>query len=194
MQTQIGLTTINAQKRSHPMEQDLEHEIISRFFATPKAELQSLGELFKSYEIALQAGANLAQVFAIPLASDQKAAGIGPLFNSLYPQTLQVEETCDSPVNWSDVIRSGVYDAEFQHHGKYHVRIEKGNALLELSKADHDFLLTGIPRQLLDPHSYPSDIALEINATELALKQMTHWKDIISGSMESSSYFRISRK
>lgn len=87
----------------------------------------------QSYEVALLADANLAQAFAIPLASDQKAAGICPLFNSPHPQTLQVEQNCDSPVNWTDVIRSAVYDAELQQNGKYHVRIEKGNALIELS-------------------------------------------------------------
>ncbi|KAJ5238929.1 hypothetical protein N7468_003548 [Penicillium chermesinum] len=177
----MGPTEMNFQQRSRSMGQEFENRLISRFFAAPKAELQSLGELLQSYEIALQAGANLAQIFAIPLASDSKAAGIGPLFSSLHPQVLEVEDSCDSLVNWADVIRSAVYDAEFQQTGKYHVRIEKGNALLELPQADHDFISTGIPRQLVDPYSYPSDISSEINATKLTLEQMTHWQDIISG-------------
>ncbi|KAJ5288040.1 hypothetical protein N7478_003726 [Penicillium angulare] len=95
------------------------------------------------------------------------------------PHVVQIEKTSDSPICWADVVRSSVYDVELQADGKYHVRIEKDNAVLELSKADYDFIGTTIPRQLADPHSYSGDLALEINAAQLAFDRISHWQDIV---------------
>jgi hypothetical protein len=44
-----------------------------------------------------------------------------------------------------------MYDPKQQDTGKYDVRIDKENALVELSKEDHEFIDTKLPRQLIDP-------------------------------------------
>jgi hypothetical protein len=67
--------------------------------------------------------------------------------------------------------------------------VDKGRALLEVSKEDHDFIATGLPRQLIDPHSYPCDVALEINTIKLARSQIAPWRDLALQCSYSSHFF-----
>lgn len=170
------------------MEEHLDTQMISRFFTSSEIKLETTLELIKSYQTVLQAGVNFARLFEIPLASDHKAASLGPLFSTPGPQVLHIEETSDYTVSWADVIRSVVYDAELQDDGGYNVRIGKGNALLKLSRADHEFIRTKIPHQLVDPHSYSSDLDLEIYATRLANDRMKHWQGIIQQCLFNNTY------
>jgi hypothetical protein len=176
------------------MEEHLDTQMISRFFASSDIKLETTLELITSYQTVLHAGINFARMFEIPLASDQKAANLGPLFSTSGPQVLHTEETTDNPTYWADVIRSGVYDAELQDDGGYHVRIAKGNALLKLSSADHEFICTKIPQRLIDPHSYSSDLSLEIYATRLANDRMKHWQGIIQQCLFDDTYFQADQE
>lgn len=163
--------------------------IIPQFLAPPETALQSLRELLGAYETALHAGANFAQIFGLPLDSEKKAAGVGCLFSSPRPLVLQTEEPSTSYATWVDVIQSAIYDAELQDDGEFQARIEKGHALISLSKADYDFISTGIPQKLVNPHSYSTDLSLEIDAIELTIEHITHWEDTIRQC--SSNLFRI---
>ncbi|KAJ5183224.1 hypothetical protein N7492_000840 [Penicillium capsulatum] len=92
---------------------------------------------------------------------------------------LEIEQTECSPVHWADALRSPIYTPELQETGDYHVRIEKANALVILSKGDHDFIATGLPRQIIDPQSYPDDLISEINTVDLAMARVAPWRDIV---------------
>lgn len=146
--------------------------IITRYFSPSEEKLVSTLGLLRSYQTILQAGVYLTQPFGVLLTSDYKAAGISSLFSTHEPPVLEIEQTECSPVYWADVLRSPIYTPELQETGDYHVRIEKANALLILSKGDQDFIATGLPQQLIDPQS-------EINTVDLTMVGVAPWRDIV---------------
>lgn len=152
--------------------------VITRYFSPSEEKLVSTLGLLRSYQTVLQAGVYLTRLFGVPLTSDDKAAGISSLFSTHEPLVLEIEQTECSPIHWADVLRSPIYTPELQETGDYHVRIEKANALVILSKGDHDFIATGLPRQLIDPQSYPDDLISEINTVDLAMARVAPWRDI----------------
>jgi len=135
-------------------------------------------ELLRSYQAVLQAGVSLARLFHVPLTSDLKAAEIRALFSSREPRVLEVEQTGCTTIHWADALRSPMYDPKQKDTGKYHVRIDKANALVELSKEDHEFIDTKLPWQLIDPQSYPGGLASEINTVKLAPAEIAPCQDI----------------
>ncbi|KAJ6004684.1 hypothetical protein N7540_013053 [Penicillium herquei] len=162
-------------------------QIVARFFSPTKANLQAVVELSHSYKTVLHAGVNFARFLNIPLSSDQMASRLDLLLGSTGPKVVQSGTVSESPICWIDVIQSLVYDPDLQDDGHYHVRIEKSNAIVAISKANYEFINTTIPRQLVDPHSYPSDLLLEVNAMQLAFEQISHWKSLSAQCVSSRS-------
>ncbi|CAI7649274.1 unnamed protein product, partial [Penicillium pancosmium] len=121
-------------------------------------------ELLQSYQLILQADVNLANVLRIPLESDQKSKKLGELFSRKKPRILDPKQAENSSIDWADVICSFPYDPKLQSDGSYHVQIDTTQVVVELSKKDHDFIATGLPWQLIDPQSYPCDVASEQRA------------------------------
>lgn len=160
----------------------------ARAFKLSEQKLASTLDLLRSYQVVLQAGVNLARLFQVPLTSDLKASELGHLFDSLSPRVLEVEHGAHGTVHWADVVRGPKYAPERQDDGKYHVRLDKGNALVELSGRDHETVMTGMPRQLIDPYSYPSDVVSELNIVKLAMAQIAPWKDTASVHLRMSSF------
>lgn len=153
------------------------NQIITQYFKPSGQKLNFIVDLLESYRTVLDSDVNLAQVFGVPLVSDSKAAVLNLLFTREKPQVVRVGQSSNHDINWADVLRSTPYDATLQENGNYHVQIEKGDALIEVTKEDHDFILTEIPRQLINPHSYPGDIALETSALKSVIDQLTFWQD-----------------
>ncbi|KAJ5155662.1 hypothetical protein N7492_008500 [Penicillium capsulatum] len=151
----------------------------ARSFKLSEEKLASTLELLRSYHVVLQAGVNLARLFQVPLTSDLKAPELGHLFDSLSPRVLEIEQGEHDTIHWADVVRAPKYAPERQDDGKYHVRLDKSNALVELSGRDHETVMTGMPRQLIDPYSYPSDVVSEHNTVKWTMAQIALWRDII---------------
>lgn len=150
-----------------------------RCFKSDKENLISTLELLRSHQVVLQAGFNLASLFGVPLTSDLKAQGLNHLFSEPVPRLVEADQIEQVPVQWSDVVRSFDYEPKLQENGKYHVHIDKGRTLVELSKNDHEFIETGIPWQIIDPQSYPSDIVSEIETAKSVMAEIAPWKDIV---------------
>jgi hypothetical protein len=149
-----------------------------RCFETDKENLLSTLKLLRSHQIVLQAGVNLASLFGVPLTSDLKAEGLGHLFSEPMPRLLEAEQAEGVSIQWSDVVCSSDYEPKLQENGKYRVRIDKGQALVELSRNDHEFIETGIPWQIIDPQSYPSDVVSEIKTAKSVMAEIAPWKDV----------------
>lgn len=150
----------------------------ARRFLMSGEKLVSTLQWLQSYQIILQADVNHARLYQVPLASDLKTQGLKALFSRHKPKVLELEQVDGAAIHWADVVRSPTYCPELQDDGHYHVRVDKGNALVELSKADHDFIVTGIPQRLIDPHSYLCDVVSEIDTVRLAMAQIAPLKDI----------------
>lgn len=143
----------------------------------PEKRLLSILELLQSYQTVLQADMNLARLFHIPLTSDLKAEGLGSLFSKRKPHVLEADQA-GCTIQWADVVLSRTYESKRQSDGNHHVGVDKDRALLEMSKEDHDFIATGLPRQLIDPHSYHCDVASEIYIVKLTRPQIAPWRDL----------------
>ncbi|KAJ5737315.1 uncharacterized protein N7483_002440 [Penicillium malachiteum] len=174
---------------SCPMGENSDNQIAACFFSATKADLETGLKLSQSYRTMLYAGTNFARLLNIPLSSDQKATRLDLLFGSPGPKVVQSENVSGSSIRWVDVVQSLVYDPVLQDNGEYHVRIEKNNAIVELSKTNYDFIRTTIPRQLVDPHSYPGDLLLEVNAVQLTFEQISQWNNL---SAQSKGGHRLS--
>ncbi|KAK5790577.1 hypothetical protein VI817_007864 [Penicillium citrinum] len=170
---------------------DVCNQIIAQYFKPSGQTLSYIVDLLESYQTVLDSDVNFAQLFGVPLASDSKAAALNLLFSKEKPQVVRVGKSSNHDINWTDVLRSTPYDATLQENGNYHVQIEKGDALIEVTKEDHDFILTEIPHQLINPHSYPGDIALETSALKSVIDQLTFWQDSAS-RCESLTYSPVS--
>lgn len=134
----------------------------ARHFCSSEKNLIGILVLLRSYQVVLEANFNFASLFGIPLESDRKATGLGALFSTPKPRILNTEQTRRTPIEWKDIVSSTKYRPELQNDGSYHVRVDDNDqTVVELSKGDHDFIATGLPRQLIDPQLYPSDIASE---------------------------------
>lgn len=134
----------------------------ARHFCSSEKNLVGILVLLRSYQVVLQANFNFASLFGIPLESDRKATGLGALFSTPKPRILNAEQTRRTSLEWKDVVSSTKYGHELQKDGSYHVRVDDNDqTVVELSKGDHDFIATGLPRQLIDPQLYPSDVASE---------------------------------
>jgi hypothetical protein len=170
---------------------DLHAQSQLRHLILPEKRLLSTLELLQSYQTVLQADMNLARLFDIPLTSDLKAEGLGSLFSKCKPHVLETDQA-GCTIHWADVVLSRTYESKQQSDGSHHVRVDKGRALLEVSKEDHDFIATGLPRQLVDPHSYPSDVVSEINIVKLTRSQIAPWRDLAL-QCSYSSHFLITQ-
>lgn len=156
-----------------------------RGFRSSENSLAKTLELLQSYRAVLEADVNFAQLFNVPLSSSVKAEGVEHLFR----HKLHVLETNQAGcmILWTDVIRSTTYEPTQKSNGSYHIQVDKGK--VSVSKEDHDFIATGLPRQLVNPHSYPCDVASEIEIVEFTRSQIIRWKDL---SLQCVSISRIS--
>ena len=147
-----------------------------RGFAPSEKSLVSTLELLQSYQTVLEADVNLAQLFDLPLNSSVRLEGV----ESLFRHNLRVLETDQEGcmIRWADVVRSSFYEATPQSDGHYYVRVDKGTVLV--SKEDHDFIETGLPQQPVNPHSYPGDVAAEIEIARVTRSQLAPWKVLSS--------------
>lgn len=158
-----------------PSTGDLHARSYLRHLVLPETALRSTLELLQSYQTVLQADMNLARLFEVPLASDLKAERLQSLFTESNPRALEADQA-RCTIHWADVVLSSTYESEQQADGNYHVRVDKGK--VEVSKQDHEFITTGLPRQIADPHSYPSDVASEVNIVKLTRSQIAPWRDL----------------
>ncbi|KAI3240766.1 hypothetical protein DTO012A7_2465 [Penicillium roqueforti] len=156
---------------------DLHDQSHLRHLVLPGKSLLFTLELLQSYQTVLQADMNLTRLFHIPLTSDLKADGLDTLFSKRRPHVLEADPA-GCTIHWADVVLSATYDPKQQSDSNHHARVDKCKALVEVSKEDHDFIATGLPRQLVDPHSYPCDVASEINIVKLTRSQIAPWKDL----------------
>ncbi|KAJ5449500.1 uncharacterized protein N7458_005949 [Penicillium daleae] len=118
---------------------------------------------------------NLARLFEVPLASDLKAERLQSLFTESNPRASETDQA-RCTIHWADVVLSSTYESEQQADGNYYVRVDKGK--VEVSKQDHEFITTGLPRQIADPYLYPSDVASEVNIVKLTRSQIAPWRDL----------------
>jgi hypothetical protein len=161
-----------------------------RHFILAEKKLLSTIELLRSYHTVLQADTNLTRLLDLPFTSGLKAEGLGSLFSIPKPHMLEAD-SAGCTIHWADVVLSSTYESNQQSDGNHHVRVDKGKALLEVAKEDHDFIATGLPRQIVDPHAYPCDVASEIDIVKLIRSQIAPWKRLTFKCSYSPIFFTL---
>lgn len=118
----------------------------------------------------------------IPLICDILAEKISYLFSEVRPHILESEDKdCDNCINWTDVIREGPLQAE-QYNKKYRFRLRDRREVFEMTQFDYELILSGLPRKLVYPETYTSDILAEISAIDLLTSEMRAWKSAAAES------------
>ncbi|KAI2787057.1 hypothetical protein POX_f07412 [Penicillium oxalicum] len=153
------------------------------YFEPSRKRLQSTLELLQSHQyVSFLAPfvAPLVGLFEVPLVSDVQVENLHHNFSTPQPNLLKASTGRTSPVQWADIARLHSYDPVPQEDGSYHIHIPGDKTVVKRSKFDHDMLISTIPRQMIDPMSYASDVSAEIDVIRLAMAQLALWKDLAS--------------
>jgi hypothetical protein len=138
---------------------DCDKNILPRF--TPaKEKLQFMLEFSRSVAAVLQGDQSLARHFKVPLASDNMAGKIDPLFGEL--QLVKDDKgEVDDDVRWIDILLAPTYTPTRREDGHFYLHLDGRKGWVKISESDHNFIESGLPQKLIDPRSYPSDLHAE---------------------------------
>ncbi|OGE47664.1 hypothetical protein PENARI_c039G01478 [Penicillium arizonense] len=139
----------------------------------------------KSYQKVLQGGHNLARFMNIPLMSDILAEKISYLFSEVCPHIRDSEDKdSENCISWVDVVREDPFEVE-QHNEKYRFRLSDRQGVFEMTQFDYDFILSGLPRKLINPQTHTGDILAEISAIDLLTSEMKAWRGVAAEISET---------
>ncbi|KAL3459606.1 hypothetical protein BJX64DRAFT_291113 [Aspergillus heterothallicus] len=138
---------------------DCDKNILAHF--TPaKEKLQLMLEFSRSIAAVIQDDQSLARHFNVPLASDNMAGKIDPLFGEL--QLVKDDEgEVDNDIHWIDILFAPTYAPTRREDGHFYLRLDGRRGWIKISESDHNFIESGLPQKLINPRSYPSDLHAE---------------------------------
>jgi hypothetical protein len=122
----------------------------------------------------------------IPLMSDILAEKISYLFSEVRPHIRDSEDKdSDNCISWVDVVREDPFEVE-RHDEKYRFRLSDRQGVFEMTQFDYDFILSGLPRKLINPQTHTGDILAEISAIDLLTSEMRAWRGVAAESEQPS--------
>lgn len=173
----------HSEQGSGPALNAVADRIRQEYFEPSHERLQSTLELLQSYQyLSFLAPfvVPMVRLFEVPLVSDVQAEKLHHNFSTPQPNLLKASTARTNPVQWADIACLDLYDPVPQEDGSYHLHLPKDKIVVKLSKFDHDMLISTIPRKMIDPMSYASDVSAEIDVTRLAIAQLAPWRDLAS--------------
>ncbi|KAJ5144514.1 hypothetical protein N7526_002022 [Penicillium atrosanguineum] len=139
-------------------------EIVPGLQATER-QLRSALASIQQY-IALQSKIKMAHVFGLPLLSDALAQKVADLLYEPQPQIVEADSVDGKEeIGWLDLIWEPQLRSQCNNAETYFCRIQKCNALIELSVWDYDLIVTC--RQLLHTQTYRCDLLTERKSSRL---------------------------
>lgn len=144
-------------------------------FVTTQAYLQSAFQLVQPYLVSLQSDTSLARYLNVGLASDRIVRRVDRLFDPICVVEYERGEF-DKDIRWLDLILEPAYQPVRRENGCYYVSLDGRKGLVKVSEQDHDLILSGLPRQLIQPKSYTSDVMAEMDAVDYVYKEVSESK------------------
>lgn len=75
-------------------------------------------------------------------------------------------------INWFDVVKERNYRAEYKGDRIYHFRMRDEDVIVQLSAFQHNMVLSGLPRELVQLWSYERDVQTEPNTLALTAEMV----------------------
>ena len=165
------------------------------FELTEQKLRSSLADAWAQQE-ALRSDARTARVFGIPLLSDELAVKVADLLSRSQPQVVEAninleEASEEDDIHWLDLIQEAHFEPQCQDNGYYQCRIQKRNALVEMSARDHDLMATC--RQLVYTQTYLSDMRAEKDILRMMARALLSCNEIATECEETQSYVALQR-
>ncbi|KAJ6033853.1 uncharacterized protein N7446_007855 [Penicillium canescens] len=123
----------------------------------------------QSYLRALAGRESFAGFLNVSLMSDILVKRTEVIFDAPSPCVLQSENgEASTNISWLDVVKAKNYQAEHTGNGVYHFHMRDRGVIVQLSTFQHNMLLSGLPRKLVQPWSYEKDVQMEMYTLALA--------------------------
>ncbi|CAG7966674.1 unnamed protein product [Penicillium salamii] len=135
----------------------------------------------RSHFSALAGRESFAGFLNVPLISDVLVKTIEVMFGAPKPCVVQPQnDEASANISWLDVVKERNYQAEYKGNGIYHFHMQDSGVIVHLSAFQHNMILSGLPRKLVQPWSYEKDVQTELNTLALAAEMTTLLNELAS--------------
>ena len=135
----------------------------------------------RSHFSALAGRESFAGFLNVPLISDVLVKTIEVMFDAPKPCVVQPQnDEASANISWLDVVKERNYQAEYKGNGIYHFHMQDSGVIVHLSAFQHNMILSGLPRKLVQPWSYEKDVQTELNTLALAAEMTTLLNELAS--------------
>ena len=157
--------------------------VYSEHFKPFQDKLSLVLQHSRSHFRALAGRESFAGFLNVPLISDVLVKTIEMMFEEPKPCVLQLQnDEVSANINWLDVIKERDYQAEYKGNGIYHFHMRDRGVIVLLSAFQHNMILSGLPRKLVQPWSYEKDVQTELNTLALAAEMTSLVNELASDS------------
>ncbi|KAJ5230936.1 hypothetical protein N7489_011644 [Penicillium chrysogenum] len=155
--------------------------VYSEHFKPFQDKLSLVLQHSRSHFIALAGRESFAGFLNVPLISDVLVKTVEMMFEAPKPCVLQLQnDEVSANINWLDVIKERDYQAEYKGNGIYHFHMRDRGVIVLLSTFQHNMILSGLPRKLVQPWSYEKDVQTELNTLALAAEMTSLANELAS--------------
>ncbi|OGE47051.1 hypothetical protein PENARI_c070G04274 [Penicillium arizonense] len=155
--------------------------VYSEHFKPFQDKLSLVLQHSRSHFMALAGRESFAGFLNVPLISDVLVKTIEMMFEAPKPCVLQLQnDEVSANINWLDVIKERDYQAEYKGNGIYHFHMRDRGVIVMLSAFQHNMILSGLPRKLVQPWSYEKDVQTELNTLALAAEMTSLANELAS--------------
>ncbi|KAJ6033780.1 uncharacterized protein N7446_007927 [Penicillium canescens] len=144
----------------------------------------------QSHLRALAGRESFAGFLNVSLMSDILVKRTEVIFDAPSPCVLQSENSeASTNISWLDVVKAKNYQAEHTGNGVYHFHMRDRGVIVQLSTFQHNMLLSGLPRKLVEPWSYEKDVQMELYTLALAAEMTSHMNQLASEGKPTQAIF-----
>ena len=112
------------------------------------------------------------------------------MFEAPKPYVLQLHnDEASANINWLDVVKERNYEAEYKGNGTYHFHMRDRGVIVQLSAFQHNMVLSGLPRKLIQPWSYEKDVQTELNTLALTAEMTSQMNQLASESKPTQTLY-----
>ncbi|KAF3403958.1 hypothetical protein F1880_010296 [Penicillium rolfsii] len=154
-----------------------ETRIRSEHFLPIQEKLLSALALSQSQQLAFEGVTSFARMFGVQLLSDALSVKVTDLLSKPQPEIVEADISYEEDeILWTDVIGELQFEPQRQQNGNYLCRVQKRNALIEMSAWDHDLISTR--RKLVHTQAYLSDMLAERDTLGLMMGSLSSCNEI----------------
>ncbi|KAJ5384719.1 hypothetical protein N7517_002630 [Penicillium concentricum] len=162
--------------------------VYSEHFKPVQDQLSLVLQHSRSHYRALAGRESFAGFLNVPLISDTLVKTIEVMFGAPKPCVLQLQnDEASANINWLDVVKERNYQAEYKGNGIHHFHMRDRGVIVQLSAFQHNMILSGLPRKLVQPWSYERDVQTELNTLALTAEMTSRVNQIASEVIKANN-------